>query len=167
MYINTQTNQYPLSERDIRNAYPNTSFPNPFTAPDEYAVVFPAPKPTHDPIIQAVHEIAPILTSKGHYEQQWEVVALAPEQVTANQAATYAASIPKSVSPRQIRQALTRAGLREAVEAGVAAGDQDTKDWWEFTTEFVRDHPEVVAMGVALGKTDLEVDAIFKVAATL
>lgn len=76
-------------------------------------------------------------------------------------------STPSSVTPRQIRQALTRAGLRDVVEAGVAAGDQDTKDWWEFSTEFLRDHPEVIAMGIALGKTDLEVDAIFKLAATL
>lgn len=76
-------------------------------------------------------------------------------------------STPSSVTPRQIRQALTRAALRDVVEAGVAAGDQDTKDWWEFSTEFLRDHPEVIAMGAALGKTDAEIDAIFALAATL
>ena len=37
-----------------------------------------------------------------------------------------------SISPRQIRQALTHANLRASVEATVLAGDQDLKDWWEF-----------------------------------
>lgn len=74
MYINTQTNQYPVSEQDVRNLNPNTSFPMPFVAPDEYATVFPAPQPEHDPIIQTVRELLPVLTAKGHYEQAWEIV---------------------------------------------------------------------------------------------
>ncbi len=74
MYINTQTNQYPFSERDIRNLNPNTSFQSPFVAPEEYTTVFPAPQPTYNPVTQTVREIAPVLTPKDHYEQQWEVV---------------------------------------------------------------------------------------------
>ena len=50
------------------------SFPSPFVAPPEYAVVFPAPQPTYNAVIQSVREIAPVLTVKGHYEQQWEIV---------------------------------------------------------------------------------------------
>lgn len=74
-YINIQTNQYPISERDIRNAFPNTSFSNPFKAPEEYQVVFPIPQPVFNPVVQTVREIAPVLTDKGTYEQQWEVIS--------------------------------------------------------------------------------------------
>lgn len=73
-YINTLTSIYPVSERDIRNAYPNTSFTSPFQAPSEYKVVFPTPQPTFDPITQVVREVAPTLSIKGEYEQAWEVV---------------------------------------------------------------------------------------------
>ena len=85
-YINTETQQYPVSETAIRAAFPQTSFPSPFVPPDEFKVVFPKPSPSFDPITQAVREIAPVLTSKGHYEQAYEVVDLDAETVAANQA---------------------------------------------------------------------------------
>ena len=75
--------------------------------------------------------------------------------------------VPDSVSPRQIRQALTRLGLRNAVEAAVAAGDQDTKDWYEFATQFERKNPHVLAMGVALGVTSDQLDALWVLAGSL
>lgn len=87
MYINTDTNQYPVSESEIRAAHPNTSFPAPFTPPDGYAWVFPAPPPAFDPITHAARQVAPELTDMGHWEQRWEVVALDAEIVAANQAA--------------------------------------------------------------------------------
>ena len=73
-YINVTTSAYPLSEREIREAHPNTSFADPFQAPGGYAWVFPAPAPTYDHITQFVREIAPADTIKGHWEQQWEVL---------------------------------------------------------------------------------------------
>ena len=72
-----------------------------------------------------------------------------------------------SVSPRQIRQALTRAGLRASVEAAVAAGDQDTKDWYEFATQFERSSPIVAALGVALSVTSAQLDDLWTLAGTL
>ena len=72
-----------------------------------------------------------------------------------------------SVSPRQIRQALTRAGLRATVEAAVAAGDQDTKDWWEFSTVFERSNPVVLAMGTALSVSEKQIDDLWILAGTL
>ena len=71
------------------------------------------------------------------------------------------------ISPRQIRMALTQMGLRNAVEAVVAAGDQNLKDWYEFSTYFDRNHPQVLAMATALNVTDAQVDALFDLAATL
>lgn len=71
------------------------------------------------------------------------------------------------VSPRQIRQALSAAGLRESVEAAVQAGDQNLKDWWLFSTFFERDNAEVNAMGIALGVSVEQLDALWLLAATL
>lgn len=88
--------------------------------------------------------------------QGWEVA-------TATPAATHIAPI----SPRQIRQALTRANLRSQVEAAVAAGNQDLKDWWEFATVFERDHPMVVSMGDSLGQTPAQLDALWVQGASL
>lgn len=94
-------------------------------------------------------------------EAEWdarEAAALA-EQARAH--------IPLSVSPRQIRQALTRFNVRTQVEAAVAAGDQDLKDWWEFATVVERNHPMVVGMATALGISTTELDAIFVAAGAL
>lgn len=71
------------------------------------------------------------------------------------------------VTPRQIRQALTAAGLRAQIEAGVAAADQDTRDWWEFATSFESDHPMVLTMCSALGISDEQRGQVFQLAATL
>lgn len=75
--------------------------------------------------------------------------------------------VPQSVSPRQIRQALTRTGLRASVEAAVAAGDQDTKDWYEFATAFERSNPVVSALGAALNVSDEQLDALWILADSL
>jgi hypothetical protein len=86
MYINTQTNQYPVSEAEIKAQFSTTSFPVPFVAPDEYKVVFVSPKPTFNTITESVREITPELTSNGTWEQRWEVYALDAATVAANQA---------------------------------------------------------------------------------
>lgn len=75
--------------------------------------------------------------------------------------------VPTSVSPRQIRQALTRANLRTQVESAVASGDQDLKDWWEFATSFERSNIHVTEMGQALGVSPTQLDDLFTLAASL
>lgn len=80
--------------------------------------------------------------------------------------------VPASVSPRQIRQAMNRtpfggAALRDAVEAAVAAGDRDLRDWWEFSTVVERNNPQVVTMSKALGLDDAALDDLWRLAATL
>jgi len=100
-YINTDTLQYPVSELDIRALHPNTSFPEPFTAPEPYAWVFPAPQPSYDPIAQTVRETTPAITAKGNWEQQWEVVYLPADQVLANQTAKAAQDLIARKAERQ------------------------------------------------------------------
>ena len=71
------------------------------------------------------------------------------------------------ISPRQIRMALTRAGLREAVEAAVAAGDQDIKDWYEFSITFERNNAQVEAMAVTLSVSSEDLDGLWALGVTL
>jgi hypothetical protein len=94
-------------------------------------------------------------------------------QITDAEAAVIAEAnkpMPPSVtqiSPRQIRMALTQMNLRSQVETAVAAGDQDIKDWYEFSTYFDRNHPQVIAMAQALNVTDAQLDSLWALAATL
>ena len=71
------------------------------------------------------------------------------------------------LTPRQIRMALTRVGLRAQVESAVAAGDQDLKDWWEQSLSFERGHVRVEAMRVALGQTPQMLDFLWALGETL
>jgi len=66
MYLKLDT-LTPCTESEIRQAFPNTSFPSVFTPPEGYAVLFAAPAPTYDPITQSVRQTTPVLTNKGHY----------------------------------------------------------------------------------------------------
>lgn len=72
-----------------------------------------------------------------------------------------------TVSPWQFRKALNRLGLRAEVEQAIAAADAETKDGYEYATEFRRADPLVVSMGAALGKTPEEIDQVFLLARTL
>ena len=71
------------------------------------------------------------------------------------------------LTPRQIRMAITRINMREIIESAVAAGDQDLKDWWEFSTGFERTHPEVIKMQQALSIPDESIDALWNLGASL
>lgn len=75
--------------------------------------------------------------------------------------------VPEAVTPRQIRQAMTAAGLRESVEAAISFSDQDTKDWYEFATEFRRDHEMVAALAEALDVTSQQLDDLWILGASL
>lgn len=74
MYINIETNEYPISEYDIKSLNPNVSFSIPFRPPEQYAEVFPSPKPSYNQIIENVIEIAPEFTNKNFWEQRWQIV---------------------------------------------------------------------------------------------
>jgi len=178
MYINTTTFEV-LSESQIRSANPNTSFSSQFVPPEGYAYIFPAPKPELTAMQMAL-SLPPVQVSLGHWQEQWQaafkyndytdddgVLHTRAEQEEAATEAARVAAVPATVSPRQIRQALTRAGLRTAVEAAVAAGDQDTKDWYEFATEFHRASTVVAELAAALNVDSEQLDDLWVLAASL
>lgn len=76
-------------------------------------------------------------------------------------------AVPESVSPRQIRQAMTALNLRSSVEMMINASPSDTQDWWRYATSFERNHPVVLSMAAALGKSTQDIDALFILAGTL
>ena len=78
MYLHLETLTQ-CTERDIRAAFPNTSFTVPFQPPEGYAWIFPSPQPEHNRVTKSVREVTPVLTDKGHWEQRWEVVPLFSE----------------------------------------------------------------------------------------
>ena len=81
---------------------------------------------------------------------------------------TMLAPVTPSVDAWQIRTALNQIGLRDQVEAAIAAStDIYLKDAWEYAPSFKRDHPLVISMGLALGKTEEELDALFSLALSL
>lgn len=103
-----------------------------------------------------------------YFREELEVepyVLYTPKPLEQVQQARRARIVP--VTPWQIRKALNQLGLRDAVEQAVAVADQETRDAWEFATEFVRTDPLVAAMQSVLGKTDAEVDALFMLGASL
>ena len=71
-----------------------------------------------------------------------------------------------SCGPLQFRKALRAAGLHTAAIAYVDASDDETKEAWEYASEFKRLDPFILSAQTALGKTDEEVDALFQLALT-
>ena len=177
MYINTQTLQR-TSESDIRAAFPNTSFPVPFVAPEGYAWVFSSPPPEFNPVTQRAQETAPVLTVKGHYEQQWEIVELFSTQaekdaaIAADIEAKRKAAVPASVTRRQAKQALLLNGLLANVQPAIDAIPDATQRAmiqieWDDSQVFERDRPALIALGSALGLTSVQLDDLFIGAAQL
>ena len=108
-YINIETLEYPITEKDIRKLYPNVSFPiRPFVAPNKYAVVFTTPKPDTLDIVEVAVEGAPSLTSKGTYESTWVKVSpfseyIDDEGTTHTVASQIATATAKSLVDTNIR----------------------------------------------------------------
>lgn len=65
----------------------------------------------------------------------------------------------------QLREMLTRRGIRASVEAAIAAsGDQILSDWYEYAPTIRRDSPKVEALRIALGISEADLDEWFRVA---
>lgn len=94
-YINTATNQYPLSERQIREALPQVSFTAPFTAPAPYIIVFPSPAPGFDSDNEYIEEGFPV-DIDGQFYQTWEVKSKWSSQEEADAAFQIAQRFPQS-----------------------------------------------------------------------
>ena len=126
MLIKIDTHEYPVSEQDFTNRHPNISFPTAIPYDDfGYAVVFPTPQPETD-WYHFAREIAPALTDKGHWEQQWEIIEIqrTPEEVAAKQRSDILAQITALESqqtPRMLREAALDINGGKELLAGINA----------------------------------------------
>ena len=79
--------------------------------------------------------------------------------------------VPSSVTMRQARLALLGAGKLAAVESAIDALSEPAKTAarieWDYSNEVRRHNGLVASLGPALGLTDAEIDALFRVAAGL
>lgn len=169
-YIRLSDNAYPLSERDIRNAFPNTSFATPFN-PDGYAVVFPVPQPAFDQYSQKCAEQAPQISTKGTWEQVWLVTDLTGEELEEAQARKVADEAAKratmTLTMRQCRLQLNADAVYETVNAAVATMPMPAQIEWEYATEVQRSNSLVPAMQTILGWDDTRVDQFYTEGALL
>lgn len=76
-------------------------------------------------------------------------------------------SVPENVTDLQIRLALNKLGLREAIESAVAAGTQDLKDYWAYSKIFSRHNPLVLGMAASVGVNSDGLDSLFLLASGL
>lgn len=83
--------------------------------------------------------------------------------------AAHANALPtvSSVSARQFRLMLRRAGLLDQVKAWVAQQDGETQDAFEYSGTFVKDSPMMAAGFAAMGFTSQQIDGFFNAAALL
>lgn len=121
-YIHIPTSRYPINEIDIRADFPDTSFPEPFAPPDGYACVFPSPVPGYNPVTQTYIEMAPVLTIKGHYEQQWGVVSRFAEY-TDDEGVTHAVAEQEAAAMTADQAARTAALIVSITQATQARLD--------------------------------------------
>lgn len=164
MYIRLSDNFYPLSEQEIRAAFPNTSFATPFN-PDGYAVVFPVPQPTFDQCSQKCTEQPPVLTVKGTWQQVWLVTDLTGEELEAAQARKIAdeqkAREAMQITPRQCRLQLLAEEKLDDVEASIDSMGAAAKIEWEYALEVKRTYSLVAAMQQLFSWSDAETDTFF------
>lgn len=167
MYINTETLEYPLTLRQVRQANPNVSLPK---KPGEatlnalgFATVHPAGRPTGD----VVTEGAPKKQTDDTWRQVWNTRPFTDEELEQQRLA----SIPHSISPRQARLALLQAGLLSQVDTAIASLESPAKEQaqieWEYATSIERSSEWINQLGGALGLDEAGIDDLFKTASTL
>ena len=97
-----------------------------------------------------------------------------PDQVVGDEVHTGIATtepipipIPQTVTPRQFRLALINAGIAlSSIEASLADNELAMVEW-EYASEIRRDHALIDQLAAGFGKTEEEVDDLFRLAATL
>ena len=91
IFLNTNTNEYPVALAQMQAAYPLTIFPAPFEGNfEEFEHVKPTQPPEHDPATHRAVEVAPV-EEGGKWRQAFEVVQLTNEELAQRAADAVAA----------------------------------------------------------------------------
>lgn len=80
---------------------------------------------------------------------------------------TFPDPVPASVTPLQVRKAIRQLGLTTQVANYVLTLTEERKEAWEYADAIPRSHGLVVEAAAAMGWTEAQTDALFKLAVTL
>lgn len=133
-----------------------------------------------DAAIKAVCPVAGVSIGSPDDKSTWRVEFL-PEATAEQQVAAQAVvdgfawvdgpDVPQSVTMRQARIALSRAGILSAVNSAIAAMEGSAGDeariTWEHAAEVLRDGPLIGQLAPGLQLTDEAIDNLFITAARL
>lgn len=127
----------------------------------------PTDPPVIDPLTQRVYRDGCEKVG-GAWQYKWAVAALTTEQIEAQRIA----SVPRSVTRRQARQALLLRGKLALVQPAIDSIPDATQRGlmqieWDDSLSFDRDRPSLIAIGAAIGYDALGLDDVFMFAATL
>lgn len=75
--------------------------------------------------------------------------------------------VPVAVSPLQWRKALRVLGLKPAIDAFIAAADEEVREAYEYAGEYRRDDPTLTTVAELLGKSSADLDDLFRHASAL
>lgn len=167
MYIKlTDGVPVPYAIRDLHRDNPSTSFPDAMSDERlaEWGVypVTPTPRPDYDATTQTLSEALPQQID-GAWVQMWTLTDVTPEEIEAR-LAEWRRGV--AVTPLQMRRVLLQQGLLNGVEAFVQSADLETQMAWEYAVQIDRNNALIAAAAGALGKTDAEVDDLFRLAAS-
>lgn len=164
MFINTETNDYPVSLHDLRQAHPLTLFPDDFAGDFEgFAYVQPVDKPEHDAATHKAVEADPVNVD-GQWQQAWNVVALTQQEIDdARRAGT-----PTSCTPAQGLIALyaLQSITEEDIATAIAAIPDPVQRYsaqigYTRATTWERTSATIQALAALLGLSESELDALF------
>ena len=171
MWINPTNEQIYTTHSEIRSAFPQVSLPAIITdaliaelGMDDLHVTA---QPAYDPMTQrCLRDGAE--KKDGKWQYKWVVEDLDALAI----AALHQASIPRTVTRRQARQALLLRGKLALVQPAIDAIADVTQRGlmqieWDDSLSFDRDRPSLIAIGTAIGYDSAGLDDIFIFANTL
>jgi len=114
---------------------------------------------------------AGFLPGAWSFNGSWSLVDSAAKDAADTAKAAALNPVPREVPAVAFRLALAQFefldDVEAAIKAAVAGGDDETRVRWEYATTFERAHPLIESFRLALGKTDAEVDDLFRLAGKL
>ena len=161
LIVTNETIIYPANTSDLKNTYPNTSFPINLNLSEyeDWGVREVLPTIPDSVEGKAAKPTTPI-NIDGLWHQQWILEDIQPS------------SVPTKVTMRQARLALLQAGLLDQIEGALASIEdpiekKTSEITWEYSIEVERTNPLVIRLTSIFGLSEEQVDNMFRQAIAL
>lgn len=161
IYADQNETIYPFSFQQLRQRNPHVSFPSDMSEAELatwHVFKVEQTQPEYNQETQYLNELQPALVD-GVWKQQWEVLG---QEI----------QVPQSVTKRQGRQQMILMGTIDQVQTAIdAISDPVQKalvqSFWDDSSEYERNHPQMVQLAQAIGLTEDQLDDAFIAAAKL